>query len=217
MAGLIADPLRAARMILALRRQGIRDDGVLSALETVDRAAFVDPQLEAVANEDVVLPIACGQSIPRPLITAKLLQALDIPPDNAQRVLLVGAGSGYMVALLSQLCRHVYGVERYKTLAQATALRLEALGVSNVTIRHGDGLLGLPEHGPFDRILLTGSLTTIPAVLIEQLSRSGRLVGIVSGSGGQLMLRAYSDRKIAFEDVFHGGLGALVPGLSQSL
>jgi len=217
MAGLIADPLKAARVILSLRRQGIRDDGVLSALETVDRAAFVPPGLAEVANEDVSLPIEGGQVIPRPSVTAKLLQTLDIPPGNAQRVLLVGGGSGYTAALLSQLCRHVYAMERLRTLAEATADRLATLGVDNVSVRHGDGLLGLPEHGPFDRILLAGGLKTVPAVLIDQLSKSGRLVGLVSGSGGKMMLRAYVGRQIVFEEICHEAVTSLVPGVSQAL
>lgn len=217
MAGLTADPLEAARLVLSLRRNGIVDDAVLSAIETVDRAAFVSEGARPLAREDVALPIPCGQSIPKPLVTAQLLQALALTPGESNRVLLVGAGSGYTATLLAQLSRHVYAVERFRSLAETARTRLSDLGVKNVTLRHGDGLSGLPEHSPFDRILLAGSVTTVPAVLIEQLDKHGILAGIVVGQKGQLMLRRYKDRNILREEVFNGQIGALTRGVSQSL
>ena len=105
MADLIPDPLRAARLVLSLRRKGVTDDGVLTALETVDRGVFVAPHLAKMVAEDCALPIPCGQSIPRPIVTAKLLRALQISPGKEERVLLIGSGSGYTAALLSQICR----------------------------------------------------------------------------------------------------------------
>lgn len=192
MADLIPDPLRAARLVLSLRRQGITDDGVLTALETVDRSAFVSDDLKSMVGEDCMLPIPCGQSIPRPIVTAKLLRALQIPPGKEARVLLIGSGSGYMAALLSQTCRHVYGVERYERLAEQSRGRLEELGVENVTIRHGNGLAGLPQHGPFDRILLAGAIKTIPVILIEQLAKDGLLVTPIESSKGPQILRTVS-------------------------
>ena len=152
------------------------DDGVLTALETVDRGVFVAPHLSKMVAEDCALPIPCGQSIPRPIVTAKLLRALQISPGKEERVLLIGSGSGYTAALLSQICRHVYGIERYERLVEQSRKRLEELAVENVTIRHGNGLAGMQEHGPYDRILLAGAVKTIPAVLIEQLAK-GRFAG----------------------------------------
>jgi protein-L-isoaspartate(D-aspartate) O-methyltransferase len=176
------------------------DDGVLAALETVDRGAFVSPGLAELGNEDCSLPIPCGQSIPRPIVIARLLRALAVSPGKEDRVLLVGAGSGYTAALLSQISRHVYGVERYQAMVETTRARLDALKVENITIRHGDGLEGLIEHGPFDRILLAGAVKTIPAVLIEQLSRSGALVApMVTSSGTQILRHVTADRTITDE------------------
>ena len=200
MADLIPDPLRAARLILSLRRQGITDDGVLTGMETVDRGAFVDEGLRNLVAKDCALPIACGQTIPRPIVTAKLLRALQIEPGKDARVLLIGSGSGYTAALLSQISRHVFGVERYERLVNQSRARLESLGVENVTIRHGNGLEGLSQHGPFERILLAGAVKTIPSALMEQLSKDGRLVTpIESSKGAQLLRTVRSDRDVTDE------------------
>lgn len=200
MADLIPDPLRAARLVLSLRRQGIVDDGVLTALETVDRGAFVDDNLRPLVAQDCALPIACGQSIPRPIVTAMLLRALHIEPGKDDRVLLVGSGSGYTAALLSQICRHVYGIERYGRLVEQSQTRLETFGVDNVTIRHGNGLEGLSQHGPFDRILLAGAVKTIPAVLMGELAKNGRLVTPIESSKGDQILRTVTfDRDVTDE------------------
>lgn len=200
MADLIPDPLRAARLVLSLRRQGITDDGVLTALETVDRGVFVSNDYKAMVAEDCMLPIPCGQSIPRPIVTAKLLRALQIPPGKETRVLLIGSGSGYTAALLSQTCRHVYGIERYERLVEQSRARLEELGVDNVTIRHGNGLAGLPQHGPYDRILLAGAIKTIPSVLVEQLAKDGLLVTPIEHSNGPQILRTVSDTKDVLDE-----------------
>ncbi|MEO1643256.1 MAG: methyltransferase domain-containing protein [Pseudomonadota bacterium] len=196
MAGLIPDPLRAARLILQLRRQGITDDAVLSALETVDRGVFVEDSLSALANDDCSVPIPCGQIIPRPLVTAQLLSALQLSPAREERVLLVGSGSGYTAALLSHSARHVYGVERYKLLAKQSTQRLNDLKISNVTLRHGDGLDGLAEHGPFDRILLAGAVTTLPRRLVEQIAAGGYLVAPINENDGQKVRRLGHDLSV---------------------
>jgi len=217
MADLIPDPLRAARLILSLRRQGITDDGVLTGMETVDRGVFVDEELRAMVAKDCALPIPCGQMIPRPIVTAKLLRALQIEPGKDARVLLVGSGSGYTAALLSQISRHVYGVERYERLVEQSRLRLETLGVENVTIRHGNGLEGLAQHGPFDRILMAGAVKTIPAVLMEQLSKQGRLVTpIESKTGAQLLRTVTFDRDVTDEHM-PDRLAPLTDSVARSL
>lgn len=217
MADLIPDPLRAARLILSLRRQGVTDDGVLTALETVDRGAFVSEELRGMVAEDCVLPIPCGQSIPRPVVTAMLLRALSIEPDKHARVLLIGSGSGYTAALLSQISRHVYGVERYERLAEQSKARLEEFGVKNVTIKHGNGLQGLSQHGPFDRILLTGAVKTIPAVLIDQLKKNGLLVTPIETSNGPQILRTVSASKDVHDEPMPDRVALLSESISQSL
>ncbi|MEM8617727.1 MAG: methyltransferase domain-containing protein [Pseudomonadota bacterium] len=217
MSTLIADPFRAARLILSLRRQGVTDDAVLSALETVDRGVFVSPDLADMGAEDCALPIACGQTLPRPIITAQLLRALQVSPGKEDKVLLIGAGSGYTAALLAQTCRHVYGVERYAALTRNAQHTLEQLQVDNVTLRHGDGLVGLSAHGPFDRILLTGAVTVIPAVLMEQLDRDGLLVAPIEASSGEQVLRCVSGAKAVKDEPMAQTVTRLRPGIAAAL
>ena len=187
------------------------------ALETVDRGAFVAPHLAKMVAEDCALPIPCGQSIPRPIVTAKLLRALQVSPGKQERVLLIGSGSGYTAALLSQISRHVYGIERYERLVEQSRERLKDLEVENVTIRHGNGLKGLQEHGPYDRILLAGAVKTIPAVLIEQLSKSGLLVTPIDSSSGPQILRTVSKSKEVVDEQMPDRLALLSEGAAQTL
>lgn len=190
MAGLIADPFRAARLVLHLRQEGVTDDGVLQAMETIDRAAFIDdPGLAQLAFENALVPIPCGQIIPRPVTTGQLIQALDLEKGNDSRVLLIGAGSGYTAALLAQLAADVFAVERFNTLTDAIRRRILDLELSNLAVRCGDGLLGWPERGPYDRILLAGAVTEIPGVLLGQLGKGGVLVAPVATSDGQVLMR----------------------------
>lgn len=217
MADLVPDPMRAARLVLSLRRQGITDDAVLTALETVDRGVFVEDHLKAIVAEDCALPIPCGQSIPRPIVTAKLLRALQVSPGKEERVLLIGSGSGYTAALLSQVSRHVYGIERYERLVEQSNKTLTDLHVDNVTIKHGNGLLGLQEHGPYDRIVLTGAIKTIPAVLMDQLAKNGILVTAIESSSGDQMLRTISKDKHVNDEPMPDRLALLSDGMSQTL
>ena len=178
MASLIADPFRAARLVLLLRQAGITDDGVLKAMETIDRGAFVDPSLADLAFEDCILPIACGQIISSPTVTGQLLQALQLAPLTKEaRILLVGAGSGYTAALAAQLGAHVYAIERYGRLTESLRQRIVELKLETIAVRHGDGLVGWAEQGPFDRILLTGAVEEVPGNLIRQLARGGGIGG----------------------------------------
>ena len=216
MADLIPDPMRAARLVLSLRRKGITDDAVLTALETVDRGVFVGDNLESMVAEDCALPIPCGQSIPRPIETAKLLRALQISPGKEERVLLIGSGSGYTAALLSQISRHVYGIERYERLVEQSSKTLTNLNVDNVTIKHGNGLLGLQEHGPYDRILLTGAIKTIPAVLMDQLSKKGLLVAAIESNSAAQTLRTITKDQDVTDEPMPERLATFSEGLSQT-
>lgn len=189
MAGLIADPYRAARLVLHLRQQGVTDPDVLAAMETLDRAAFVEePSLAPLAFEDAVLPIPCGQVILRPSLTGHLVQALGLKPANKARVLLVGFGAGYMAALLAGLAGQVVAVERYRRLVDEGRARMAHLGVGNVTLIHGDGLEGGAEAEPFEAIVLAGRVTQVPAGLVSQLAPGGVLAAPVSGPDGALHL-----------------------------
>jgi len=194
MAGLIADPFRSARLVLHLRQEGVTDDGVLQAMETIDRAAFVDdPALTLLAFENAMLPIPCGQIIPQPVTTGQLIQALQLKRGRESRVLLIGAGSGYTAALLSQLASDVFAVERYHVLTEAIRRRIVDLGLSNLAVRCEDGLLGWPERGPYDRILLAGAVTEIPEALMAQLGKGGILVAPVVTPEGQVLMRLHEN------------------------
>lgn len=189
MAGLIADPFRAARLLLHLRQEGVTDPRVLTAMETIDRAAFVDdPELAPLAFEDALLPIPCGQVILRPAATGHLLQALSLPEDGSARVLLVGFGSGYSAALLASLSTEVCALDRYGQLVREGQARLERLGIANVTVRQEDGLMGWPEPRLFDRILLAGSVSEVPEAVLAQLAPGGRLAAVAARREGRVVL-----------------------------
>src|SRR4249919_4007668 len=146
---------RLARLILALRSQGVSDPGVLNAIETTQREAFTPDLFKERAFEDSALPIACGQTISQPFIVGLMTQALKLGPRD--RVLEIGTGSGYQTTILSKLSRLVYTVERYRTLMREAEGRFKTLGLINVITRFGDGGEGWPEQAPFDRIMVTAA------------------------------------------------------------
>lgn len=170
-----------ASLVLSLRRRGISDRRVLSAIERVPRRLFLAARLHRYAYEDCLLPIECGQVVSAPSLVAKMAEALEIQPGH--RVLEVGTGSGYQTAVLSHLCQHVFTVERYQTLISLARQRLAALKISNCELHHADGLQGLRERAPFDRIVLTGSVPSIPDVLKGQLTSNGILIAPVGWPG----------------------------------
>lgn len=217
MDGLSRDRIRSARMVLAMRRQGILDPHILSAFESVDRSVFIDHSLDRLVFEDCSVPIACGQSIPAPSLIAQLIAALELDHAGIREILVVGAGSGYSCALLAQYCEHVHGVERYKTLADQSARRLSYLNIGNVTIHHGDGLEGLAQAGPYDRIILMGTISTIPAILVDQLAENGRLTALMRSADGAQTIRSIRNRKIIAETSLHGIMTPLVKGTASIL
>jgi protein-L-isoaspartate(D-aspartate) O-methyltransferase len=168
---------RAIELIMALRGQGITDQRVLSAIERTPRELFVDEPFEGNAYDNSALPIACGQTISQPYIVALSTQALEVQPSH--RVLEIGTGSGYQAAVLAQLCRWVYTVERHKPMMQVAHARFQQLKLHNIVTRHGDGFQGWPEQAPFDRILLTAAIPEMPQNLVEQLKPGGIMVAPV--------------------------------------
>src|SRR4051794_31487850 len=154
--------------------RGIRDRWVLDAMRRVARETFIDPGFEEFAYEDSPLPIAEGQPISQPYIVALMIEAAEVKPGD--RVLEIGAGSGYAAAVLARIPAEVYTVERHGALAQAAKRRLARLGYHNVEVRHGDGTLGWPEAAPFDAIIVTAGGPEIPEGLRTQLKVGGRLV-----------------------------------------
>lgn len=160
---------------MALRRDGVTDEAVLSALERVPRDLFVPDLFRDQAWEDTALPIALGQSISQPLIVGLMTQALELEPRHT--VLEIGTGSGYQAAVLSRLCRRVYTIERLKPLLVEAEKRFQRLRLHNITTRLGDGTRGWPEVAPFERILVTAAGGPEPPKdLTDQLAVGGVMV-----------------------------------------
>lgn len=184
------------RLVMELRKQGITDKRVLSAVERVPRELFVPDALRAEAYENIALPISQGQTISQPFIVAFMTQALRLGARD--RVLEIGTGSGYQAAVLAQLCRRVCTVERYRSLLALAEGHFETLKLHNVTTRLGDGNRGWPELAPFARIIVTAAAPEMPAVVADQLDEGGVMVVPVGPSGQQTLIRVTRD-----SDGFH--------------
>jgi protein-L-isoaspartate(D-aspartate) O-methyltransferase len=167
--------------------RGIRDGRVLGAMRSVPRHLFVPLNLRRLAYHDGPLSIGQGQTISQPYIVALMTEALEL--KGHERVLEVGTGSGYQVAILSRLASWVYTIERIPELAGKARDLLHQLGCANVQVYVGDGTLGWPEHAPYDAIIVTAASPDVPEPLMEQLAEGGRLVVPVGGSWSQLLVR----------------------------
>jgi protein-L-isoaspartate(D-aspartate) O-methyltransferase len=189
---------RLARLVLALRSQGVTDPLVLNAIEKTPRDLFTPELFRDRSFEDSALPIACGQTISQPFIVGLMTQALTLEPRA--RVLEIGTGSGYQTAILSRLSRLVYTVERYRTLMSEAEARFAVLGLTNVITRFGDGGEGWKEQAPFDRILVTAAASDEPTRLLAQLKPAGVLVAPVGKGPVQRLLRYAGDGKGGFTE-----------------
>ena len=174
-----------------LRGAGIRDRSVLDAMERVARHRFVPPAVVPAAYDDTPLPIGFGQTISQPYIVGFMTQAARVVPGA--RVLEIGTGSGYQAAVLAEVigpAGSVYSIEIVPELAARARVTLTELGYANVHVRAGDGYRGLPEHAPFDAIVVTAAPDHVPPALVAQLARGGRLVIPVGtqGAGEQELL-----------------------------
>ncbi|QUL39509.1 protein-L-isoaspartate(D-aspartate) O-methyltransferase [Erythrobacter sp. JK5] len=168
------EQLRERMVDRQIRARGIDDPRILAAFREVPRETFVPEELREPAYHDGALPIGAGQTISQPYVVAAMIAAAAIRPGDS--VLEVGAGSGYAAAVIARLARRVHAIERHETLARAAAERIAALGCSNCTVMAGDGMKGLPEHAPFDAILVPASSDHVPEALKRQLALGGRLV-----------------------------------------
>jgi protein-L-isoaspartate(D-aspartate) O-methyltransferase len=157
-----------------LRRRGIAEERVLSAIGVVPRELFVPEGLRSHAYEDGALPIGHGQTISQPFVVATICALLGL--EGHERVLDVGTGSGYQAAVLAELAADVVTIERVPELAEASRDRLLEAGYRNIEVRVGDGSLGVPERAPFDAIAVAAAAPSVPRALYEQLSDGGRLV-----------------------------------------
>lgn len=178
-----------------IEARGVTDPRVLDAMRRVPRHLFVPPDYRDLAYSDGPLPIGHGQTISQPYIVAYMTALLRLKGD--EKVLEIGTGSGYQAAVLAHLAREVHTVERIPALAEQARRRLEALGLTNVTVHISDGTLGLPELAPFDAILVTAAAPKVPQSLLDQLADGGRLVIPVGSRGVQ-----YLERWLRFGDEF---------------
>jgi protein-L-isoaspartate(D-aspartate) O-methyltransferase len=185
-----AAEFEAARREMVARQiagRGIETPRVLEAMSSVPRHLFVPPEHVSKAYADEPLPIGEGQTISQPYMVAAMADALSL--DGRERVLEIGAGSGYQAAVVSLLAREVIAVETHLVLAAATRERLHRLGFKNVRIEVGDGSLGWSPDAPYDAILVTAAAPAVPPPLVEQLTDGGRLVLPVGSAEQQELIR----------------------------
>ncbi|NEX47207.1 protein-L-isoaspartate(D-aspartate) O-methyltransferase [Pseudotabrizicola algicola] len=168
------DAERKMRYLFGLRSRGVTDARVLTAMERVDRGLFVRGHFADRAYDDMPLPIACGQTISQPSVVGLMTQALNVQPRDT--VLEIGTGSGYQAAILAQLGRRIYTVDRHRRLVREAQGVFQALGLVNITAFTADGSHGLPDQAPFDRIIVTAAAEDPPGPLLAQLKVGGIMV-----------------------------------------
>ncbi|CAG4887938.1 protein-L-isoaspartate(D-aspartate) O-methyltransferase [Paraburkholderia gardini] len=181
------------RMVERLRANGVTDPRVLNAMSVVPRHMFVDPGLATQAYEDAALPIGHHQTISKPSVVARMIElaAAGRPLAN---VLEIGTGCGYQAAVLSQVARDVYSIERIKPLFERAKINLRPLRIPNIRLHYGDGRVGLPAVAPFDAIVIAAAGLDVPHALLEQLAIGGRLVAPVGSQEGQSQVLTLVER-----------------------
>ena len=180
--------------------RGISDPATLEAMRAVPRHEFLPLRLREEAYGDYPLPIGYGQTISQPYIVAFMTEA--IRPQPGEKILEIGAGSGYQAAVLEQMGAEVYTIEIVEPLAEMARQTLERLGYKNAHVRHGDGYRGWPEHAPFDAIVVTCAPDKIPPDLVAQLKDGGRMIVPVGGGVEQeLVLLRKNGKQIEKQSV----------------
>ena len=175
------------RMIERLREQGIRNEQVLMAMAVVPRHIFVEEAMAHRAYEDTALPLILGQTISQPYIVARMIELLLDGRQALGKTLEIGAGCGYQTAVLAQLTRDVFGVERLAPLLARARENLKQLKMTRIRLKHADGMGGLPEAAPFDSIIVAAAGSSVPQSLRDQLALGGRLI-IPVGGGEQALV-----------------------------
>jgi len=179
------------RLVDRLREKGIDNERVLQVMRRTPRHLFMDEAIASRAYEDTALPIGYGQTISQPFVVARMTAALleGMPDKPPLRVLEIGTGSGYQAAILAGLVDEVYTVERIGPLLRQARKRIKQLGLEGVHLRHDDGTVGWPAHGPYQGIMLTAAPEEVPRDLFDQLDRDGCLIVPLGGAGGQELVR----------------------------
>jgi protein-L-isoaspartate(D-aspartate) O-methyltransferase len=180
---LVSDGVRHA-MVARIARQGVKDEKVLRAMGTVPRHLFLESGMAGQAYVDASLPIGHQQTISQPYIVARMIEVMrqNAHGGRLDKVLEIGTGCGYQAAVLSQVAREVYSVERIRALHELAKRNLRPLRVANIRLHYGDGMLGFPQVAPFDGIILAAAGLEVPRALLEQLAVGGRLVAPVGAS-----------------------------------
>ncbi|QDU96727.1 protein-L-isoaspartate(D-aspartate) O-methyltransferase [Lignipirellula cremea] len=200
------------QLIQQLEARGIHNRRVLRAIENTPRERFLPTDQQDQAYVDEAIPIDCGQTISQPYMVAIMTELLDVEPTH--RVLEIGAGSGYQSAILAQLAGDVTAIERHRPLADCARQRLEKLGLANVRILVGDGMLGHPPSQPYDRILVAAAGPVCPPALLEQLAPGGILVGPFGPEKQQILQRfRKTEQGVACENLIPCRFVPLLGGL----
>lgn len=201
LAGSQSEAARQEMVERQIRQRGIRSPRVLEAMASVPRHLFVPAQLAINAYRDEPLPIGEGQTISQPFMVAAMAEALSL--EGFEKVLEVGAGSGYQAAVLSHLAREIFAVESQPNLVAEARERLAQQGYSSVRIVEGDGSLGWPADAPYEAILVTAAAPSVPPPLVEQLAEGGRLVIPVGSAKDQELIRIVKNgAKVARQSLF---------------
>ncbi len=201
------------KFILHLKRRGIRDTEVLRAMETVERKLFLDGIFQSRSEEDIPLPISCGQTISQPSVVAKMIEKLET--NKSCKVLEIGTGSGYLTALLSKLSKRVFSIERHEILKKKAEALLINYKIRNVICILGDGSLGLERQAPFDRIIISAAAEDIPQILMKQLKYGGIMIlPIGMSKDEQTLIKVRKEKfKNHYEEICKVRFVPLVEGL----
>ena len=204
-----------AAFLLRLRGKGTVPKALIAAIEATPRRGFLAPQFSNVAWSERMLPIECGEAIEGADIQAAIIAAMGLEPG--MRIMEIGTGSGYTAAVMSRLAGRIITVERYRTLAEQARQRFDALGISNVIVRHADGSNGLHNEGPFDRIVVWAAFESIPRFLLEQLSSGGLVRAPVGPAEGEQLVAKLTKVGSRFEreDIGVVRLQPLIPGIAS--
>jgi protein-L-isoaspartate(D-aspartate) O-methyltransferase len=192
--------LRELMVKTQLIPRGINDERVLNAMKKVPRHLFVDDYMQHKAYDDMALSIGEGQTISQPYMVAIMTQLLELKGN--EKVLEVGTGSGYQAAILAELSKEVYSVERIAVLVKKAEDRFHSLGYNNIHIKIGDGTLGWPEEAPFDRIIVTAGTPRIPEPFMEQLSDEGIIIAPVGDRFSQQLLKVRKSKGKLLENYY---------------
>lgn len=184
--GMVSDKIRQA-MVARVALQGVKDPLALAALEAIPRHLFLESGLASQAYIDASLPIGHHQTISQPYIVARMIEILR-NGKNLNKVLEIGTGCGYQAAVLSLVAKEVYSIERIKALHELAKTNLRPMRIANIRLHYGDGMLGLPQSGPFDGIILAAAGLEVPHALLEQLAIGGRLIAPVGNRHQVLQL-----------------------------